>query len=155
MAPPRPTNCLAFGKLAKPGRRVNAGRRRRSPYLAGLTCNQKVAYSPLTVSDVFAAVADPTRRRLLEVLRRHGPLSLTELAEPLPMSRQAVTKHLDVLCRSGLVRTRRVGRERRHEIDARPLRELDDWLRSYEEFWDDRLARLEHHLNREEARDDD
>lgn len=102
--------------------------------------------------DVFTAVADPTRRRILETLRRGGELTLTALAEPLPMSRQAVTKHLEVLRRSGLIHVRRSGRERLHRIDARPLRDLDDWLAPYAAFWDERLARLREHLEVEEER---
>ncbi len=62
------------------------------------------------------------------------------------MSRQAVTKHLDILCASGLVEMRRVGRERLHFLDAQPLRELEEWLKPYAEAWDRRLARLKRHL---------
>jgi DNA-binding transcriptional ArsR family regulator len=104
------------------------------------------------MSDVFAAVSDPTRRRILEALRSQGPLTLKALAGPLPMSRQAVTKHVEVLRDSGLVRVRQAGRERLHRIDPTPLRELDDWLRPYAAFWDDRLARLRQHLSEEEDR---
>lgn len=104
------------------------------------------------MNDVFAAVADPTRRRILEALRRQGPLTLKALADPLPMSRQAVTKHVDVLCHCGLVRVRRVGRERLHRIDPTPLREVDDWLQPYAASWDERLARLQQHLSEEEDR---
>lgn len=98
------------------------------------------------MTDVFAAVADPTRRLLLERLRAAGPQSVSELADPLPISRQAVTKHLDVLTDSGLVRWRRRGRQRVHELDPQPLRSIDEWLRPYAELWDDRLARLQKHL---------
>src|SRR5258706_171706 len=80
---------------------------------------------------VFAAVADPTRRFLLERLRSGGPASITTLGDGLPMSRQAVTKHLDMLRAAGLVRVRRDGRERLHELDSAPLHEVDDWLRPY------------------------
>jgi DNA-binding transcriptional ArsR family regulator len=95
---------------------------------------------------VFAAVADPTRRALLERLRASGPLSISELGEGLPMTRQAVTKHLAVLRDSGLIRVRRSGRERLHELDAEPLREVDDWLRPYAEAWDRRIEALRRHL---------
>ena len=98
---------------------------------------------------VFHAVADPTRRSILDRLRRSGPLSLKELAQPLPMSRQAVTKHLEVLHESGLVQIWRRGRERLHALDALQLREVDDWLKPYEDFWDSRLARLKRHLEEE------
>ena len=98
---------------------------------------------------VFAAVADPTRRVLLERLRSGDGLSLGELAVDLPMTRQAVTKHLDVLRDAGLVRIRRSGRERIHELDPEPLRAVDDWLAPYAAAWDDRLAALRHHLGEE------
>jgi DNA-binding transcriptional ArsR family regulator len=98
---------------------------------------------------VFAAVADPTRRVLLERLRASGPLSISELSDGLPMTRQAVTKHLAVLRESGLIRARRAGRERLHELDAAPLRKVDDWLRPYAEAWDDRLTALRRHLGEE------
>ena len=98
------------------------------------------------MNSVFDAVADPTRRQLLERLRRSGPLSIKELAEPLSISRQAVTKHLDILCASGLVRVDRDGRKRLHLLDAQPLREVEEWLQPYAEAWDRRLERLKKHL---------
>lgn len=98
------------------------------------------------MDSVFAAVADPTRRRILEELRSSGPLSIQDLAAPLPMSRQAVTKHLDILSESGLVQAYWAGRKRMHRLIARPLREVDEWLRPYAEFWDERLERLRRHL---------
>jgi DNA-binding transcriptional ArsR family regulator len=91
-------------------------------------------------------MADPTRRVLLERLRLGGPASLTDLADGLPMSRQAVTKHLDVLRRAGLLRITRRGRERIHELDAAPLRDVSEFLAPYAAAWDERLARLERHL---------
>jgi DNA-binding transcriptional ArsR family regulator len=96
--------------------------------------------------DAFAAVADPTRRQLLDRLRRSPALSLGTLAEGLPISRQAVTKHLDVLRDAGLLRIRRQGRERLHELDPAPLEALEDWLAPYAAAWDERLARLRDHL---------
>jgi DNA-binding transcriptional ArsR family regulator len=99
---------------------------------------------------VFAAVADPTRRVLLERLRVTGPLSITELGEGLPMTRQAVTKHLSILRDSGLIRVRRSGRERLHELDPAPLREVEVWLRPYAEAWDERLAALRRHLGEDD-----
>jgi len=99
---------------------------------------------------VFTAVADPTRRVLLERLRAGTGLSIADLAADLPMTRQAVTKHLDALIAAGLVRVRRDGRERRHDLDAAPLQELDDWLRPYAEAWDRRLDRLRQHLGEDD-----
>ena len=95
---------------------------------------------------VFAAVADPTRRRLLERLRIDGPLPLKELALGLPMSRQAVTKHLKALEQAGLVNVRRSGRERVHELHPVPLRAVEEWLAPYGRAWDERLAALRTHL---------
>ena len=79
-------------------------------------------------------------------LRADGPLSIKELAAPLPISRQAVTKHLDILRASGLIRMERVGRERLQFLVADPLREVADWLEPYAEAWDRRLRRLKQHL---------
>ena len=95
---------------------------------------------------VLAAVADPTRRLLLERLRASGPASIADLGLGLPMTRQAVTKHLDTLRDAGLVRVRREGRERLHELQPQPLQEIDDWLRPYAEAWDRRLEALRRHL---------
>ena len=98
------------------------------------------------MNDVFAAVADPTRRSILESLRRDGPLSVTALSTPLPISRQAVTKHLDVLEEAGLIVKTLRGRERIHELRADPLRGVEDWLAPYAAAWDERLDRLRTHL---------
>lgn len=98
----------------------------------------------------FEALADPTRRLLLDRLRATGPLSLNALAAGLPISRQATTKHLDALARAGLIRVRRAGRERLHELDAEPLRAVDDWLRPYATAWDDALERLRRHVEEDD-----
>jgi len=100
---------------------------------------------------VFVAVADPTRRLLLERLRAGGPASIGALGIGLPMTRQAVTKHLDVLREAGLVRVRRAGRERLQELEPAPLADVDAWLRPYAAAWDDRLAALRRHLGEEDA----
>lgn len=98
------------------------------------------------MSDVFAAVADTTRRHLLERLRREGPLPISSLSEDLPISRQAVTKHLRVLEEAGLIVKRARGRERVHALSGAPLQEVSDWLAPYEAEWDERLDRLRAHL---------
>ena len=103
--------------------------------------------------DVFAAVADPTRRSILGRLRGEGALSVSSLASVLPISRQAVTKHLDVLEEAGLIRKRVQGRERLHELEAEPLREVGDWLAPYAAAWDERLERLRIHLDGDGDRD--
>jgi len=99
---------------------------------------------------VFVAVADPTRRLLLQRLRAGGSLSVTALGEGLPMTRQAVSKHLGILRASGLVRVRRDGREQLHELDAEPLRAVDEWLRPYAAAWDTKLAALRRHLGEDD-----
>lgn len=96
--------------------------------------------------DVFAAVGDRTRRGILERLRREGPLSITEIAEQLPVTRQAVTKHLDILENAGLIDRRLRGRERLHTLRADPLRLVSEWLDPYEAEWDARLDRLRSHV---------
>ena len=96
--------------------------------------------------DVFAAVGDRTRRGILERLRREGPLSITEIAERLPVTRQAVTKHLDILEKTGLIDRQFRGRERLHTLRADPLRLVSEWLGPYEAEWDARLDRLRSHV---------
>jgi DNA-binding transcriptional ArsR family regulator len=98
------------------------------------------------MTTVFEAVSDPTRREILERLKSSGALSLTEIAAPLPMTRQAVTKHLDLLRDAGLVKVRRAGRVRMHHLDPLPLRQLDEWLAPYSAFWDQALGQLQQHL---------
>jgi DNA-binding transcriptional ArsR family regulator len=92
-------------------------------------------------SDVFRAVADPTRRAVLELLRE-AELSATELAEPFRISQPAISQHLRVLRDAGLVRVEKVGRQRRYALNPEPLREIDDWIGHYRRFWARRLERL-------------
>ncbi len=99
--------------------------------------------------DVFSAVADPTRRWLLGCLRTEGPQTVTDLAKPLPISRQAVTKHLDLLETAGLVAKEIRGRERVHRLCPEPLVVVDRWLEPYSAAWDERLSRLKVHLDKE------
>lgn len=99
--------------------------------------------------DVFHAVADPTRRVILRSLRDDGPLSVKALSDPLPMSRQAVTKHLDILEAAGLVGRVTRGRERIHYLKSEPLMAMDDWLAPYAAAWDKRLERLRTHVDGE------
>lgn len=97
--------------------------------------------------DVFAALSDPTRRHILERLRRNGSLSVSQLAEPLAMSRQAATKHLDLLADSGLVRVSWEGRRRMHALDPEPLEHVQDWLAPFHAEWEARLERLRRHVD--------
>ena len=91
---------------------------------------------------VFAALADPTRRAVLRQVAERGPVTATELAEDLPVTRQAVAKHLAVLEGAGLVAPRRVGRENRFTAATEPLAAAERWLAEAGDAWDERLARL-------------
>jgi DNA-binding transcriptional ArsR family regulator len=95
-----------------------------------------------TLDDVLAAVADPTRRAILDQLARR-PARVTDVAEPFEMSLAAVSKHVRMLERAGLVRRARRGREHTLTLDARPLRQVVRWASRYERFWNERLDRLE------------
>ncbi len=99
---------------------------------------------------VFAAIADPTRRQVLERLRIEGALSVKQLSEPMAVTRQAVTKHLNILHNAGLIKVERHGRERLHRLQPEPLQAVDDWLRPYAQAWDDAFERLRRHLGEEQ-----
>ena len=90
----------------------------------------------------FSALSDPTRRAIVERLAR-GPRRVTELAEPFEMSLAAVSKHIQVLERAGLVKRTREGREHVLSLDARPMREVARYASKFEKFWNERLDRLE------------
>jgi DNA-binding transcriptional ArsR family regulator len=97
------------------------------------------------LSATFAALADPTRRAILARLSL-GETSVSELAEPFELSLPAVSKHLKVLERAGLVARGREAQWRPCRIDAGPLREVADWLEHYRQFWEQRLDRLDAYL---------
>ena len=91
---------------------------------------------------VFFALADPTRRAILQSLKRR-PATINEIAEPFPVSLNAISKHVMVLERAGLLRREIKGREHHCWIEPRPLREADEWLRHYQRFWEQRMDSLE------------
>jgi DNA-binding transcriptional ArsR family regulator len=95
-----------------------------------------------SLDHVLMAISDPTRRAILERLAR-GPARVTDVAEPFEMSLAAVSKHVRMLERAGLVRRARRGREHSLTLDARPLRRVAQWTSRYERFWNERLDRLE------------
>jgi DNA-binding transcriptional ArsR family regulator len=97
------------------------------------------------VTDVFAALADPSRRRLLETLARREATA-TELAADLPVTRQAVAKHLAALREAGLVDARRAGRETRYRLTPGPLEDALAWIVDVGDAWDSRLDALRRHL---------
>jgi DNA-binding transcriptional ArsR family regulator len=94
---------------------------------------------------VFRAVADPTRRAILDMLLA-GERTVGEIAERFAVSRPAVSKHLRVLRSARLVRARRDGRQRLCALDPEPLRTIDAWLDAYRREWQSRLARLKRHV---------
>jgi len=93
----------------------------------------------------FAALADPTRRAILARLTR-GDASVLELAEPFSISQPAVTKHLKVLERAGLISRGRDAQRRPCHLQPERLKKLSDWIGSYREFWEDSYARLDDYL---------
>ena len=96
--------------------------------------------NPGIVEEVLAALADPTRRLLLDTLAARGPATATVLAAELPVTRQAVVKHLGVLARAGLVAGTREGREVRYSVRREPLDITAAWMARVAEHWDARLA---------------
>jgi len=94
------------------------------------------------VGAVFAALADPTRREVMRSLAARPGLTASSLAGELPMTRQAVSKHLSALSGAGLVESRREGRETRYTLTPAPLAGAMEWMAEVGGEWDDRLARL-------------
>jgi DNA-binding transcriptional ArsR family regulator len=93
--------------------------------------------------DVFQAIADPSRRKMLKLLANQE-LPITGISQHFPMSRTAVSKHLRILSESNLVSVEKVGREKRYKLQPDALLELKQWLSFYEQFWDNKLCILKH-----------
>ncbi len=92
--------------------------------------------------DVYVAIADPTRRKILRLLAEVDELPLHELTPQFQMGRTAVSKHLAILKEAGLVADRKVGRETRYRLNAAPLEEIKDWISFYEGFWKQSFVKL-------------
>ena len=105
----------------------------------------------------FGALADPTRRRILEHLA-HGDRCVTDLARPYSMSLPAVSKHLRVLEKAGLIRRHRNGRVHRLRLEAAPMQQAQKWIEEYRQFWEESFDRLDEYLkelqNKEKNHDD-
>jgi len=99
------------------------------------------------LTSTFAALADPTRRAILARLAT-GEATVTELAEPFTISLPAISRHLKVLERAGLIVRGRAAQWRPSRLDARPLEDATDWLEHYRQFWEGSLDRLDDHLRR-------
>ena len=108
-----------------------------------LGANPTGARDPLSL--VFAALADPTRRAMLTRLRR-GPATVTEIGRPFDMTGPAVSKHLRVLERAGLVTRGRAAQSRPATLKAEPMKQVAEWAEQFREFWDQRYDRLDDYL---------
>lgn len=104
------------------------------------------------LSVTLAALADPTRRAILAQLAQ-GSSSVTELAQPFAMSLPAISKHLKVLERAGLIERSRSAQWRPCQIKAEPLKEVVDWLEQYRQFWEESFDRLDDYLQKLQAQE--
>ncbi len=100
---------------------------------------------PAAGADVFQAIADPTRRALLDRLRA-GEQPMKQLAQPFALSLPAISQHLRILCEVSLVTQRRVGRQRFYRLNPEPLQQVSAWVGHYEQFWTEKLAALGEYL---------
>jgi DNA-binding transcriptional ArsR family regulator len=100
----------------------------------------------------FAALADPTRRSILENLAQ-GDRCVTDVARPHRMSLPAVSKHLRVLERAGLIRRQRCGRVHQLKLEAKPMKDAQQWIDQYRRFWEDNLDRLDDYLKGLQAKE--
>ena len=106
-----------------------------------------VKYSAKALDRTFAALADPTRRRILAELAT-GDRCVTRLAKPYAMSLPAISKHLRVLEKAGLLRRRRYGRVHQMQLEAEPLKHAAEWVEKYRKFWEGSLDRLAAYLEK-------
>lgn len=104
-------------------------------------------YSSTELDRIFSALADPTRRAILRALSRRSA-TINEIARPFPVSLNAISKHVMVLERAGLLRREIKGREHHCWIEPRPLRDANTWLEHYRQFWEQRLDALERYVGR-------
>jgi DNA-binding transcriptional ArsR family regulator len=156
------TACQGSQKTENAERRVSVARREagdtRSAKLLFALCqrlvylfNQMVKYPSRMLNRTFAALADPTRRRILAHLAR-GDKCVTHLARPHAMSLPAVSKHLRVLEKAGLLRRRRYGRVHEMQLEAKPLKQAAQWVEEYRKFWEGSLDRLAEYLEKTHKR---
>ena len=110
-----------------------------------------VKYPSVTLNRTFAALADPTRRQILAHLSR-GDRCVTDLARPYAISLPAISKHLRVLEKAGLLRRRRYGRVHEIQLEAKPLKQAAQWVEEYRKFWEGSLDRLAEYLEKTDKR---
>src|SRR5215469_4016190 len=111
--------------------------------------NRSLTYA---TGKAFSALADPTRRAVLDLLLRGG-LPAGQIAQAFPVSRPAISKHLRVLRRARLVRMHRLGRQRLFELNPKPLKSVDLWLSRYRAFWQSELSNLKHFVEASQAKE--
>lgn len=115
--------------------------------------HRSVTYSPSRTAELtFQALADPTRRAVLDLLRR-GSQPAGQIAGAFPVSRPAISKHLRLLRRAHLVQEHREGRHRVYQLNPEPLRAVDSWIEQYRVFWSASLANLKAFVEAEHARE--
>ena len=134
-------------RIGVPTPRVNPQGRRSKRLTDGLDIpifNPMVEYSP-RLDGVFGALADPTRRAILQRLESN-PARVTDIARHFPVSLNAVSKHLIVLERAGLIRREINGRDHICRLDAEPLQEASAWMMNMHAFWEERFDALERHM---------
>ena len=119
-------------------------------FAAQTKVNHMVQY-PSTLDNTFSALADPTRRDILDRLAR-GPATITQLAEPLGMSLTGLKKHIRILEDTNLVTTEKVGRARECRLGPGDLRDAARWIETYRRRWERRLDRLEQYIDRKRGR---
>jgi DNA-binding transcriptional ArsR family regulator len=98
---------------------------------------------------IFAALADPMRRKLLINLAENSPKTVTQLAREYPVTRQGILKHLHILRDAGLVAIHQQGRDKRYTLTPEPLSELEQWIKELNAKWDERLLRLKAFIENE------
>ena len=108
-----------------------------------------VNYQAAALDRTFQALADPTRRALLAQLDDHESRSVSQLAQPFPVSLPAIMKHLDVLSDAGLIKRSKTGRTVTVELNAGPMEEAVTWLERYRRYWTDQLDRLAQFVEQE------
>jgi DNA-binding transcriptional ArsR family regulator len=115
--------------------------------------HRSVTYSAARTNEItFQALADPTRRAVLDLLRR-GSQPAGQIASAFPVSRPAISKHLRLLRRAHLVREHREGRHRVYQLNPEPLRAVDSWIEQYRVFWANSLTNLKAFVEAEHARE--
>lgn len=107
-----------------------------------------------SLDDVFGALADPTRRRILELLARTDSC-VTDIAKPFAVSLPAISKQLRVLENAGLIQRHRDGRVHRLQLQAKPMRDAAAWIERYREFWAEQFVSLSHYLEKQQEKKDE